>query len=318
MQTSFLNQQKLPLVVEPDENSDCSFAALISVCRLQKEFLREKLLRHGALLFRGFSVQTTSEFEQVVRAFSGKELLNYAGGVSPRVELGGGVYTSTEYPAHLMLSLHNELSYSNKYPENVYFFCLVAPESGGETPIGDSRRILKKIDAEIVNQFKLKKIRYNRNLFGDAGSGYSWQDAFETCDKSVIENYCRASEIEFRWKNNGGLYLSQMRPATLVHPETGEEVWFNQADGFHPSNLDEETYRAFISQMSEDEFRLNACFGDYSPLDVAMLERIRKVLREEMVIFQWQTGDILVLDNLLMAHGRMPFSGARKIVLAMT
>jgi len=103
-----------------------------------------------------------------------------------------------------------------------------------------------------------------------------------------------------------------------MHPETGEESWFNQADGFHASNLDAETYQSLITMMSEEDFRLNACFGDGSSLPVPALEHIREVLRQESVIFPWQTGDVLILGNLLTAHGRMPFSDARKIVLART
>jgi alpha-ketoglutarate-dependent taurine dioxygenase len=224
-----------------------------------------------------------------------------------------GVYTSTEYPPNLALSLHNELSYSANYPRRLYFFCAVAPETGGETTVGDSRRILQNIDSEIVDLFKSKKIRYDRNLSGDAGSGYSWQDAFETGDRETVENHCRKIGADFEWKADGGLRVSQIRSATTVHPETGEEVWFNQADGFHPSNLDAETY-----ELMNGNFRLNACFGDGEPFDVSMLEHIREVLRLETVPVKWQKGDILVVDNILAAHGRMPFSGARKIVLAMT
>lgn len=320
MKTSFINQQKLPVLVEPSRKgeSNRSLETLISKISDSREFLQGSLLENGALLFRGYAVATPVDFQQFVRTFSGKELLNYAGGVSPRIELGSGVYTSTEYPSQLSLALHNELSYSDKYPAHVYFCCLVVPEQGGETPIGDSRKILKRIAPEIVAEFRDKQIKYDRNLFSDSGSGFSWQDAFETNDKSKIENYCRRSKINFNWKEDGGLRLSQTRPATALHPVTGEEVWFNQADGFHVSNLDAETYQSLASIMSEEDFRLNARFGDNSLLDVAALNHIRDALKQEMVIFQWQTGDILVLDNLLTAHGRMPFSGARRIVLAMT
>jgi alpha-ketoglutarate-dependent taurine dioxygenase len=317
---SFINDRKLPLLVEPSAGGaqNKNLESLVSASVENKKFLREKLLEHGALLFRGFAVENAADFERFARAFSGKRLLDYAGGVSPRVELGGGVYTSTEYPPQFMLALHNELSYSDKYPKNVYFCCLVAPEQGGETPIGDSRKILKRLRPEILAQFKNKQIRYDRNLFGDSGSGFSWQDAFETADKSKVENYCRQSNIDFKWKDDGKLRLNQTRPATTIHPQTGEEVWFNQADGFHPSNLDRETYNYLISLTSEEEFRLNAFFGDGSPLDRSTLDEIREALKKEMVIFPWQKGDVLILDNLLTAHGRMPFSGARKIVLAMT
>jgi alpha-ketoglutarate-dependent taurine dioxygenase len=307
----FDNAQKLPLIIEPETGS-AKPARSTEIIRRQDRFNGE-LLAFGALLFRGFGIESIEEFENFARRFSEKDLLDYAGGVSPRVSMGKGVYTSTEYPPNLALSLHNELSYSANYPRRLYFFCAVAPETGGETTVGDSRRILQNIDSEIVALFKSKKIRYDRNLSGEAGTGYSWQDAFETDDKLTVENHCRKIGAEYEWKSDDGLRVSQIRPATVIHPETGEEVWFNQADGFHPSNLDAETY-----ELMNGNFRLNACFGDGEPFDVSMLEHIREVLRQETVPVKWQKGDILVVDNILAAHGRMPFSSARKIVLAMT
>lgn len=315
IKTYFLNPQKLPLVIE----SDIRDKSLKMLCELAAErgaFFGQRLLRHGALLLRGFEVRTFEEFEDFVRRFSGRDFFNYAGGVSPRLALSGGVYTSTEYPSNLALALHNELSYSAVFPNHLYFFCRVAPESGGETTLGDSRRILQNIDSQIIALFKQKNVRYDRNLQSEKGSGYSWREAFETDDKEVIEDICRKVGAEFEWKSNGNLRVSQIRPATATHPETGEEVWFNQADGFHPSSLDAETYQSIVS--SGWEFRLNSCFGDGSAFADETLRDIRAVLRIETISHRWQTGDILIIDNLLAAHGRLPFSGARKIALAMT
>ncbi|HEX8288395.1 MAG TPA: TauD/TfdA family dioxygenase [Pyrinomonadaceae bacterium] len=311
-QTSSNGDRKLPLIVETEKNNRENPPLCESLLN-SREIFGEELLKYGAVLFRGFGVETVAEFQSFARRFAGTELLDYAGGVSPRISLNDGVYTSTEYPPNLTLSLHNELSYSDVYPNRLYFFCFTEPDSGGETTVADSRDILSKIDSEVVDVFKRKKIRYDRNLSAGKGSGYSWQDAFETDDKETVENLCRKIGAEFEWKADGGLRLSQIRPATTIHPVTGEEVWFNQADGFHPSNLDAETY-----ELMKGNFRLNACFGDGSPFDAAMLEHIREVLRSETIPVKWQRGDILVLDNILAAHGRMPFSGKRKIVLAMS
>jgi hypothetical protein len=35
------------------------------------------------------------------------------------------------------------------------------------------------------------------------------------------------------------------------------------------------------------------------------------------VRFDWQKGDVILLDNMLVAHARDPFEGPRKIVVAM-
>jgi alpha-ketoglutarate-dependent taurine dioxygenase len=315
IKTYFLNSQKLPLVVE-SSGQDKSVKKLSDIATAHGDFFRLSLLQHGAVLLRGFEVRAIDEFENFVRLFSGADFFNYAGGVSPRRALSGGVYTSTEYPSHLALALHNELSYSDISPRHLYFFCLTAPEAGGATTLGDSRRILQNICPKTVGLFKLKNVRYDRNLPDEKGSDYSWQAAFETDDKETVENHCREIGADFEWKANGNLRVSQTRPATATHPETGEEVWFNQADGFHPSNLDAETRRWFVS--NNEEFRLDSHFGDGSPIAVLMLDEIRRVLQKETIPHHWQTGDILILDNMLAAHGREPFSGARRIALAMT
>ncbi len=320
MKARFLNQNELPLVVEIRDGNESISAteALFDSCLGKREFLRHQLLECGALLLRASPTLTASQFAQFVRALTGKNLLDYVAGASPRVKLGEGVYTSTEYPQNYALSLHNELSYTYRWPDHLFFCCVTAAEQGGETPIGDSRAILERIDADVVREFKSKKIKYIRNLHGGAGSGYSWREAFETNDNLVVEDYCRAGGINFEWKDDGGLTLSEVRPATATHPITGEEVWFNQAEGFHPSALDTEDYHVLIRTMKEEDFRLNSYFGDGTPLDRSALDHIREVTRKEAVPVAWRPGDVLILDNMLAAHGRMPFTGPRKILLAMT
>jgi alpha-ketoglutarate-dependent taurine dioxygenase len=32
----------------------------------------------------------------------------------------------------------------------------------------------------------------------------------------------------------------------------------------------------------------------------------------------WNTGDLLVIDNVLVGHGRRPFTGSRRVLVAMT
>ena len=238
----------------------------------------------------------------------------------PRRRIGEqGLYSSTEYPPEMTLSLHNELSYADVWPSRLYFFCVEPAASGGETSLADSRAILDALDPALVEKFRALGIRYIRNLSPVKGLGYSWQEAFETDDPIEAERRCARIGADFEWRAGGVLRMSQVRPATAHHPATGEEVWFNQADGFHPSALDPATYRAALAEVgSEDAFRLNVAYGNGEPIERAALEHIRAVLRAQAVGHRWQRGDVVVLDNLLAAHGRLPFSGPRKIALAMT
>ncbi|HVF30903.1 MAG TPA: TauD/TfdA family dioxygenase [Pyrinomonadaceae bacterium] len=305
---------KLPTVVECGRAETSSLSALANA---DVEGVRSKLLDTGAVLFHGFPALSVLQFAEFALALSGRQLIDYTAGASPRTKLGSGVYTSTEYPSSFSLPLHNELSYTSSWPEYLFFFCVTPAAEGGETPIGDSRSILGKIDPDVVERFQTKGIRYERVLEDAAASAYSWQAAFETADRATVEKYCGARDITFNWHNDGSLFLSEVRPAVATHPKTGDEVWFNQADGFHPSALGNEFYRKYLTESARERLRLNACFGDGSEIDVQDLEHIRGVIRNEIVLVKWHAGDVLVVDNMLACHGRMPYVGERKILLAM-
>jgi alpha-ketoglutarate-dependent taurine dioxygenase len=38
---------------------------------------------------------------------------------------------------------------------------------------------------------------------------------------------------------------------------------------------------------------------------------------DNAISFRWERGDVLLLDNYLVAHGRNPYEGPRKILVAM-
>jgi alpha-ketoglutarate-dependent taurine dioxygenase len=304
------------------EADETSFGPLLERIAADAAWLDRQLRTGGALLLRGFDVDTVEKFSELVGAFSGGGLRQYQGGASPRTAMLGGarpIYSSTDYPPECELPLHNELSYSDDYPSRIYFMCLTEPEVGGETTLGDSRRILDGMPPSVRAAFEQKGLRYIRHLWPGAGSGYSWQDVFGSDDPTAVERRCVAMNAQFEWLPSDILRITQDRPAIAMHPDTGEEVWFNQADGFHPSGLDPALYREFLQLCgSEDRFRLNVTFGDGSAISADMLSQVRTIVRRETRPHAWRKGDVLVLDNLLTAHGRRPFRGARRIVTAMS
>jgi hypothetical protein len=140
---------------------------------------------------------------------------------------------------------------------------------------------------------------------------------FETNDKATVERYCEDGKIEYEWTKRGGLRTSQIRPAAIKHPVTGTPVWFNQVDQWHPTNLEDAVRTAMLALMSEKDLPINAYYGDGSPLEPAVLDEIRWVFERASIKLPWQEGDVLLVDNTMVAHGRSPFTGPREVVLAM-
>lgn len=311
--------QHLPLVVEHEPGAPGGVDGLLRLWNERPTHIEEALQRHGALLFRNFDITSLEAFQSLAGRI-GTELTGYVDGNSPRTDKGGGVYTSTEYPPEYFISLHNELSYSTSWPARLLFCCIHPADSGGETPLVDSRELLAALPESLVRDFESKRLRYVRTLPKGEGFGPSWQKTFATHDIAEVERFARSTDTEIEWLPDGSLRTSAERPATAVHTPTGQTVWFNQADQFHPSTHPEPVYKSMLALYKGREHLLpqNVTYADGSPIPLEHFTTIRAVTRQLMQLFPWRRGDLLVVDNMLVAHGRMPFKGKRSVLVAMT
>jgi amino acid adenylation domain-containing protein len=305
----------LPLLVEP-ATRDVDLAAWSAAHREQ---IGEWLLSHGAVLFRGFDVESIDGFREVASAVS-PDLLAYEDATTPRTEVAGRVYTSTDYPPEQTIPHHNELSYNPAWPMKIFFYCVTEPADRGETPLADSRRVYEAIDPAVRERFVSHGVRYVRT-FGE-GVGLSWQQVFRTDSREGVEAYCRERGMTWEWRGDAGEYRLRTyhtRPAVARHPVTGETVWFNQANVHHPSSLPPALRESLLAVAADRDFPLdtNACYGDGSLIPDEDIAAVRRAYEQENVLFSWRRGDLLVADNMLVAHGRSPFSGPRRIVVLM-
>jgi alpha-ketoglutarate-dependent taurine dioxygenase len=303
-----LSDARLPRVVSARS------AGALPDAQLIKRYMERELTVAGALLLRGFAVASVSAFERLVTAVT-PGLLTYEFGSTPRSQIDGRVYSSTEYPAHQWIPQHNEQSYTREWPLKVWFHCVVAASEGGATPISDSRCVYRRLSPALRARFESKGVMYVRN-FGN-GLDLPWQEVFRTESKQEVEAFCRRAQISCEWKDDGELRTRQVCQASARHPRTEERVWFNQAHLFHVSNLEPSIQEGLLSFLGEDELPRNAFYGDGASIEADALAEIRAAYDAETISFDWQSGDVLLVDNMLVAHGRAPFTGARKVVVAM-
>lgn len=294
----------------------------------QKQFLKNYILDNkvdifsivnniGALLFRDFNIKSADDFYDIVSLLH-LDLSSYVGGDSPRTKVKKNIYTSTEYPPDQFITMHHEKSYSSNYPKFVYFFCEVAPQIGGETPILDSRLLYKSLDPKIIDKFRKKKLKYVMNLHSSKGLGRSWKQVFEVETKRELEQKLRGLQINYRWKTEDMLEIWEIVCPILTHPVTRDKVFFSQAHQWHKSALEQEIFNMLSEIMPPEDFYHNCYYGDGSEIELEYIEEINKKIETCKITFQWKRGDLLMVDNIISMHGRNPFKGPRRILVAMS
>jgi alpha-ketoglutarate-dependent taurine dioxygenase len=299
-------QPGLPLVIRPALAEVDLHEWLVA----HRELLVEDLEKHGAVLFRGFDIDTTEAFERLAAVIA-PGLFKDNG---EHVPLAGNVFTPVFYAPERKLLWHNENSFNHAWPRKILFCCAKPATTGGETPIVDSRRVYEQIKPRVRQRFEETGILYVRNY--GTGLGLDWRQVFRTDSKEEVERQCREDHVELSWKGDR-LRTRAVRAAVARHPGTGEISWFNQAQHWHISCLDPSTRESAETLFAEEDLPRNCYYGDGSPIDDRDMAHILSVYARLESVFTWQKGDVMVVDNLLAAHARNPFTGERRLLVSM-
>lgn len=276
--------------------------------------LHEALLRHGSLLIRGLPVNGTADFA-VARDILIEERASYREKATPRSDHGDDVFSSTDMPAMQEIRLHNENSYTLEFPGLLLFGCLTPPAGGGATPVADSRAVLAGLSGDVAERFRAGGWVLRRTFHPHVS--LPWSTAFGTDDPAAVQEYCEQNLIAYRWQADDGLLTSQRRPATIHHPVTGEEVWFNHIAFWNEYSLDPDVREVLVSSYGEDNLPFQTRHGDGGRIEPEVIAEINAAYDQARRRIDWQRGDLMLVDNILASHGREPFRGDRRIVVAM-
>lgn len=346
------DERALPIVLAPrtSDASGARVASLIDAIDAERETIDRALDVHGAVLFRGFDVHDAPDFQSVAQRLSPALGSSYRG-TSPRVGLTDRVFTASELPSFYPIPQHLEMSFLPSAPSRLYFAALEPNASvGGETPLTDFRAVWRDLAPEVRERFASRGLRIVRNYAGpktprgiDPWGLKRWDELFGTTDRAEVERRAAADHLAVRWLDGDRLRLESRQPAVRTHPITGELVWSNHAQVFHPSAAAGEYERIaalrgqrryrVLARVADaltritarlrdpDALAMTCSYGDGSPIPRADMDAVRDAIWRNLVVYRWKRGDVLALDNRAIAHGRLPYTafpttGPRLIAVA--
>jgi amino acid adenylation domain-containing protein len=304
------SEDGFPLLVEAAQPG----VDLVAWAIEHRSWIAEQRRTVGAILFRGFEFDGADDLTRFVEAMA-RRVMQYSERTSPRTLVKGCTYTSTEHPADQCILLHNENSYASSWPQQIVFHCVMPPARGGQTTICDCRRVLSTIDPEVVREFQQRGIVHVRNF--TPGIGLSIEQVFGTADRASVESSLERSGYELEWLGAGRLRTRKRMDAVLRHPETQVPIWFNHAAFFNAAALPEAVRASMLELFGAQGLPNNTFFADCTPIPEPTIAHILSAYERNRIQFDWRTGDCMLLDNMLVAHGREPFDGGRRVLVAM-
>lgn len=276
--------------------------------------VRDVLDEHGSVLVRGLGLCGPDDTSAVFRVMSSDLMLEREPFGSREVH-GHGLYSSTVWPPNQQMCMHHELSYTVEAPSLMIFSCVTAPTNGGAIGLADSSAVLETLPSELVDRFESEGWMLVRNYTDDIGLPVS--DVFGTSGHDEIETYCRANAIEFEWQPDGGLRTWQRRSAVTRHPDTGKRCWFNQIAFLNEWTLKPEVRDFLVGLYGADGLPFTTRFGNGDPVGADVVAVINDSYDTNTLVTPLERGDLLVVDNIRMAHSREPFEGEREVIVSM-
>lgn len=279
------------------------------------------IVRHGGVVLRGFPVCETTDFADLTALYPRFEG-GYAGGRAPRSTIQGHVMESTRLASSVHLALHSEMAYMRDYPRRIAFFSRLTAPVGGETTIGDMRDLADALPPTIADKLRHHGTRMATN-YGPCADGLDtsyahmdlrgWNHSFFTDDPREVERVCADKGLQPIWNADGSLTLLTPLAPFVAHPVTGRTL-YRSVIHMPPQSENDALTRELRARQTHPT---GATLGDGTPLSAEEKTQINALCRARASAWRWQDGDVMILDNLQVWHGRNPYEGSRDVQVAL-
>jgi alpha-ketoglutarate-dependent taurine dioxygenase len=277
--------------------------------KLNSTELEAKLRESGAILFRGFPVDSAETFDEFSHSF-GYPNFTYKESLSNAVRLNytERVFTANEAPKDVEIFLHHEMAQTPISPSKLFFFCKSAAEEGGQTPLCRSDMLFEDLAKQmpaLAADFVSKGLKYTTQMPEEddpnSGQGRSWKSTLSVKNRAQAEQ--KLAELGYSWKWLADASLRAITPILPAVIDMGNQkkVFYNQL------------IAAFMGWKGVREDPSSAItFGDGTDIPIEGLQLAVELSEKYTFNLPWKDGDVALVDNYMTMHGRRPFSGERK------
>ncbi|TEA13260.1 Clavaminate synthase-like protein [Colletotrichum sidae] len=299
--------------------------------------LQGLLEQHGAVLVRGAGHPSPDTFAKLVGAAEegrGSHPHVQIGLAGKRTLLAENVWTANEGSPLTRFYQHNEYSRYTRFPTNIHFYCVKRAPKGGATPIAHSAKVFERVQSEIPELveevhkrglgmkmvFRAPGNEAKVNSFTWAGEHSFGQELNpeddEVTTRQKVEKQVRKLTDDFKWLDDGTLELTQHIPGVRRLPKSGKPVWFNGLVGRH--GITRDIGALDPPHIGRDGMTyLPSVYGDGAPIPRKLLDKLIDVIDKEEISLTLEEGDLLLVDNFQVSHGREPWEGERQILVSM-
>jgi alpha-ketoglutarate-dependent taurine dioxygenase len=287
---------------------------LASFLSTNKAAVDAALADAGALLFRGFDVPDPLAFDAAIEGY-GEAGFTYEDSLSNavRTNVTPRAFTANEAPPTTEIFLHHEMAQTPLYPAKLFFYCEIAPGSGGATPLCRSDWVLERLAEQspaFVARLEAEGVRYTNVMPGsdDAGSGQgrSWRSTLSVADEAAAEARLKDLGYSWEWLEDGSLRVTTTALPAVRTLEDGRKTFFNQLIA---------AFRGWADSRNDPNKAIT--FGGGEPINSEDMAPAIALADEFTHDLAWQAGDVALIDNSTVMHGRRPFEGKRRVLASL-
>jgi alpha-ketoglutarate-dependent taurine dioxygenase len=255
----------------------------ISVLELDQEEIINLFKSYGILLFTGFET-SVDIFKEFTNSLS-TDFINYAGGAFSRKVINGDETLLSVNDFKSEIKLHGEMYYQHNIPLMLWFFCAKPPLKDGQTTVCDGRQFFNEISSSTKELFSKNKLKFSVQISQD-----EWQKKYQTDDLNKIEEICKKNKTHLQVNDDKSILLEYICSAII------------------PSRCGK--YQVFINsllptkQLSPKILK----FEDNSEIPDEVVSELNEIAEKITTEIAWRKGDILMIDNTRILHGRRAFA----------